>query len=58
MATMTKRVAFRLSDEELEMLKDQCECNGQTMTEYIKFLILNDSEPINGEELDLKGGEK
>jgi predicted DNA-binding protein len=58
MSAMTKRVAFRLSDEELEMLKDQCECNGQTMTEYIKFLILNDSEPIGGNEINLKGGEE
>lgn len=57
MSAMTKRVAFRLSDEELEMLKDQCECNGQTMTEYIKFLILNDSEPIGGNEINLKGGD-
>lgn len=57
MSAMTKRVAFRLSDEELEMLKDQCECNGQTMTEYIKFLILNDSKPIDGYEINLKGGD-
>lgn len=57
MTAMAKRVAFRLSDEELEMLKDQCECNGQTMTEYIKFLILNDSKPIDGYEINLKGGD-
>ena len=57
MSAMTKRVAFRLSDDELEMLKDQCECNGQTMTEYIKFLILNDSKPIDGYEINLKGGD-
>lgn len=56
MANLTKRVAFRLSEEELEMLKDQAEANGQTMTDYIKFLVLEDSNPIDGEEI-MKGGE-
>ncbi len=57
MANLTKRVAFRLSEEELEQLKDNAECNGQTMTDYIKFLILEDSQPICGDELTMKGGE-
>lgn len=58
MANLTKRVAFRCSEEEFEMIKDQAECNGQTMTDYIKFLILEDSEPIDGEDMDMKGGEE
>lgn len=57
MARLEKRVAFRLSDEELEVLKDNAEANGQTMTDYIKFLILEDTEPTGGEVIDLKGGE-
>lgn len=57
MARLEKRVAFRLSDEELEVLKDNAEANGQTMTDYIKFLILEDTEPTGDEVIDLKGGE-
>lgn len=57
MANLTKRVAFRCTDEEFEMIKDQSECNGQTMTDYIKFLVLNDSTTIEGEYIDMNGGE-
>lgn len=57
MATMTKRIAFRCTDEEFEMIKDNAECNGQTLTDYIKFLCLEDSEPISGDDMNLKGGE-
>ena len=54
---MTKRIAFRCTDEEFEMIKDNAECNGQTLTDYIKFLCLEDSEPIHGNNITLKGGE-
>lgn len=57
MANLTKRVAFRCTPEEFEMIKDQSECNGQTMSDYLKFLILEDSKPIEGEEMNMKGGE-
>lgn len=57
MANLTKRVAFRCTDEEFEMIKDQSECNGQTMTDYIKFLVLNDSTTLEGEYIDMNGGE-
>lgn len=52
-----KRIAFRCSEEEFEMIKDQAECNGMTMTDYLLFLALEDSEPISGNDLNLKGGE-
>lgn len=57
MANLTKRVAFRCTPEEFEMIKDQSECNGQSMTDYIKFLVLEDSKPVEGEEVDMRGGE-
>lgn len=57
MANLTKRVAFRCTEEEFEMIKDQAECNNQTMTDYIKFLILEDSEPIEGDDFNTKGGD-
>lgn len=57
MANLTKRVAFRCTPEEFEMIKDQSECNGQTMSDYLKFLVLEDSNPVDGEEMDMKGGE-
>lgn len=57
MANLTKRIAFRCTEEEFEMIKDQAEYNGQTMTDYIKFLVLEDSEPIDGEDMNMKGGE-
>lgn len=57
MANLTKRVAFRCTPEEFEMIKDQSECNGQTMSDYLKFLVLEDSNPVEGEEIDMKGGE-
>lgn len=56
MTDLTKRVAFRCTEEEFEIIKDQASCNGQTMTDYIKFLILEDSEPIEGDDLAMKGG--
>lgn len=52
-----KRIAFRCTDEEFEMIKDNAECNGQTLTDYLLFLALKDSEPINGDNTNLKGGE-
>lgn len=52
-----KRIAFRCSEEEFEMIKDQADCNGMTMTDYLLFLALEDSEPISGNNLTLKGGE-
>ena len=57
MANLTKRIAFRCTEEEFEMIKDQADCNGQTMTDYIKFLVLEDSEPIDGENMTMRGGE-
>lgn len=57
MANLTKRIAFRCTDSEFEMIKDQSEANGQTMTDYIKFLVLEDSNPIGGDDLLMRGGE-
>lgn len=57
MANLTKRIAFRCTPEEFEMIKDQSESNGQSMTDYIKFLVLEDSDQINGDDLMMKGGE-
>lgn len=57
MANLTKRIAFRCTPEEFEMIKDQSECNGQSVTDYIKFLVLEDSNPIEGDNLMMKGGE-
>lgn len=52
-----KRIAFRCSEEEFEMIKDQADCNGMTMTDYLLFLALEDSEPISDNCFDLKGGD-
>ena len=47
MAAMTKRIAFRCSDLEYDMIKELADDNGQTVTDYIKFLILDQTEPAD-----------
>ena len=42
-----KRIAFRCTDEEFEQIKDQADCAGLTVTDYLKFLVINDSEPAD-----------
>ena len=56
--TKTKRIAFRLDDNDFEMIKDICEERGQTMTDFIMFCIM-DAIDSNDEDYDmnLKGGE-
>ncbi len=42
-----KRIAFRCSEEEFEQIKDQADCAGLNVTDYLKFLVINDSEPVD-----------
>lgn len=42
-----KRIAFRCTDEEFEQIKDQADCAGLNVTDYLKFLVINDSEPVD-----------
>lgn len=59
MANLTKRIAFRLSDEDFEMIKEESAERGQTMTDFIKFSIMNVIDPVDGDyDMSLKGGEK
>lgn len=55
---MTKRIAFRVSEDEFDQIKDQAEDAGLNVTDYLKWLVVQDSEPIGGEVIDLKGGEQ
>lgn len=58
MANLTKRIAFRLSDEDFEMIKEESAERGQTMTDFIMFCILDQVEPNDGDyDMNLKGGE-
>lgn len=59
MANLTKRIAFRLSDEDFEMIKEESAERGQTMTDFIMFSIMNVIDPVDGDyNMNLKGGEK
>ena len=42
-----KRIAFRCTSEEFEQIKDQADCAGLNVTDYLKFLVINDSEPAD-----------
>lgn len=42
-----KRIAFRCTDEEFEQIKDQADCAGLNVTDYLKFLVINDFEPAD-----------
>lgn len=53
----THRIAFRCDEDTFNMIKENAEDKSLTMTDYLTFLALNDSEPIEGEEMDMKGGE-
>ncbi len=56
--TKTKRIAFRLDDNDFEMIKDLSEERGQTMTDFIMFCIMDAIEPNDdGYDMNLKGGE-
>lgn len=57
MLRKTKRIAFRLDDNDFEMIKDLSEERGMTMTDFIMFAILDQTEPIDGEDMTMKGGE-
>ncbi len=45
--TQEKRIAFRCSTEEFEQIKDQADNAGLNVTDYLKFLVINDSAPID-----------
>lgn len=42
-----KRIAFRCTEEEFESIRDQADNAGLNVTDYLKWLVLNDSEPID-----------
>lgn len=42
-----KRIAFRCTEEEFENIRDQAECAGLNVTDYLKFLVIQDSDPID-----------
>ena len=58
MKAQEKRIAFRCTEDEFFQIKDQAEDAGLNVSDYIKWLIVQDSEPISGEVIDLKGGEQ
>lgn len=53
-----KRIAFRLDENDFEMIKDICEERGQTMTDFIMFAIMDKIDPVDSDyDMELKGGE-
>lgn len=44
METLNNRVAFRCTDEFKENLLDMCSEKGETLSNYLTFLILDDME--------------
>ena len=58
MKAQEKRIAFRCTGDEFFQIKDQAEDAGLNVSDYIKWLIVQDSKPIGGEVIDLKGGEQ
>lgn len=58
MKAQEKRIAFRCTKDEFFQIKAQAEDAGLNVSDYIKWLIVQDSEPIGGEVIDLKGGEQ
>lgn len=42
-----KRIAFRCTEEEFEQIKDQADNAGLNVTDYLKFLVINDFESID-----------
>ena len=58
MKAQEKRIAFRCTSDEFDRIKDQAEDAGLNVTDYLKWLVVQDSEPIGGEVIDLKGGEQ
>lgn len=41
-----KRIAFRCTEEEFENIRGQADNAGLNVTDYLKFLVIQDSEPI------------
>lgn len=54
MANLTKRIAFRCTDELFENVKEIVNDKGLTLTDYITFLLIDDI----GDYYDEKGGEE
>lgn len=54
MANLTKRLAFRCTDELYENVKEMADDKGQTVTDLITFLLIDEL----GNYYDEKGGEK
>lgn len=54
MANLTKRLAFRCTDELYEEVKEMAEDKGQTVTDLITFLLIDE---IGNYYDDQKGGE-
>lgn len=42
-----KRIAFRCDEDTFYQIKDQADNAGLNVTDYLKWLVLNDSEPID-----------
>ena len=57
MKAQEKRIAFRCTEDEFFQIKDQAEDSGLNVSDYLKWLVIQDSKPIGGEYLNLKGGE-
>lgn len=51
------RLAFRCDEDTFNRVKEASKDNDMTMTDYLEFLILNDTTTIEGEDLYMKGGE-
>lgn len=57
MSDLTHRVAFRCTEDEFYQIKDQASESGFNVSEYLLWLVMNDGDPIEGDEINMKGGE-
>ena len=58
MTDQTHRIAFRCTEDEFYQIKEQASDSGMNVSDYLKWLVINDEDPIEGDDLNLKGGEE
>ena len=57
MSDLTHRIAFRCTEDDFYKIKDQAAESGFNVSEYLLWLVMNDEDPIEGDDMHLKGGE-
>ena len=50
MTDLTHRIAFRCTEDEFYQIKDQASDAGLNVSDYIRWLVVNDSEEMKGGE--------